>query len=76
MSDFISTKLRKIKLSENEWVKIPEKISFEIAANIGQCKNESEMLKLAMTSLIKEWNLKSEEGEDIPLTNENILVSY
>ena len=74
MSRFISNELHTIDLGEGDFVKILKESSFEIMEKMNESnKNELEIAKIMLINFVKEWNLKDNEGNEIPVTEENIL---
>lgn len=73
MNRFVKVgELKQIDLGEGDWVKIPAKFSFEFLTQFGDIKNNSEKsLKLVQNAIV-EWNLKDENGNDMPPTPDNI----
>lgn len=73
MSRFASKELQMIDLGDGEWVKIPTALSYKVVLEINSSKDESVIAKNLLTTCIKEWNLKDENGDVPEVNEENIL---
>lgn len=73
MSRFASTKLREIDLGDGEWVKIPTALSYEIVMKFSSIEDSTELSKEMLSTCIKEWNMKDEDGVIPELNMENIM---
>ncbi len=75
MSRFASKELRRIDLGNEEWIKIPEALSYKTVLAINSWKkNESETATAMLMECVKEWNLKDDNGVDVILNEENLLA--
>lgn len=76
MSRFVDpNKLVQIDLGDGDWVKVPERLSYGMISSIGNVdKNNAESTTKLLTLVIKEWNLKDDEGELVTISKENILT--
>lgn len=73
MWSFITNKLEQVNLEWWEWVKIPEKLSFQEVSDLQKLEwNEYEKTKLMLMKCIKEWNLKDDEWNIPEINQENI----
>lgn len=73
MSRFVSNKSKRIDLGDDEWIELPEEISFQEYTEIKSVTGEVAMSKKMFTTMIKAWNLKDESGTVLPVTEENIM---
>ena len=68
-------KLKQIDLGDGEWVKIPEKLSYGTIAEIGEVDSSSaEKTTKLLVAILKEWNLKDDDGEDVEINEKNIKM--
>lgn len=67
--------LKQIDLGEDDWVKVPARISYGLVAKMGDLEAENDMEKITkfIVPILKEWNLKDSTGEVVEITEENIL---
>jgi len=74
MSAFVSEKLVKVEISENEYIEIKEELSFDDVTDITDMKSfsEGEQTKKLMFMFIQNWNLKDGENP-VEVSDENIL---
>ena len=74
MSRFVDpTELKQIDLGDGDWVKIPARVSWEIAEDFTTSElPEGKKGILMLRTFIKEWNLKDKEGNIPKITEENI----
>ena len=71
-----STKLEKIDLENNEWVKVPAMYSYADMTSMidGSGTTDMEKGKKILFGSIKEWNLTGADGEIAEVTEENIML--
>jgi len=79
MSRFVSQSTKKIELGNDEWVEVRESLAFDELLPIteGITQNNANDAKVAIPLLqaaIKSWNLKDDDGKDVPCTKENIKM--
>jgi len=73
MSNFISEELVKVKLDNDEWVKMIKELSVNDLNFLADTSSSSiERAINAILRFSKEWNLKNNKGEIVELTKENI----
>lgn len=79
MSRFVSDKTVKVVLprqsdhDQEEWVEIRTKFGFEEIVDINESAPTKSQVSTALLGLaITGWNLKDEDGNDVPLSVENI----
>lgn len=76
MSRFASDRLQTIDLGDGEWVKIPVAIPFrEVMEHRAAFSGLTDIAGsfAMMLMCLKEWNIKDENGEIPPITEENIM---
>lgn len=73
MSRFVSNRLKRIDLGEDEWIELPEEISFQEYTEIKSVTDEVAMSKKMFTTMIRAWNLKDEDWKELPVTEANIM---
>lgn len=73
MSRFASTKLREIDLGDGDIIKIPVALSYKQVLALTSHETEAEISKAMLMECIREWNLKDDDGNDVPVTEENIM---
>ena len=73
MSRFASTKLRDIELGDGDIIKIPVALSYKQVLALTSYSTEAEISKAMLIECIREWNLKDDDENDVPVTEENIM---
>jgi len=73
MSRFASTKLRDIDLGDGDIIRIPVSLSYKQVLALTSHSTEAEISKAMLIECIREWNLKDDDGNDVPVTEENIM---
>lgn len=66
--------LKQIDLGDGDWVKIPSRLSYGFVAGISE-GDEKDAVKIStkiLVGVIKQWNLKDADGNDVAVTPENI----
>jgi len=61
--------VKRIDLGDGDWVEIPALISFREAENMASSGDDAVAV---ICSLIVAWNLKDENGCDMPVTTESV----
>jgi len=76
MSRFVDpNNLKTIDLGNGEWVKIPSQFSFDQIGALSDIKsNVGAQIGALLVSIVKEWNIKNDEGIVPPVTPENIKL--
>lgn len=77
MSRFQSSKTVRVDISDTEFVEVLDKIGFEKYTEIIKFVDRKEdnalpMFKPFLLEVIKGWNFKDDEGDDVPCTPEFI----
>lgn len=73
MSRFASTKLRDIDLGDGDIIRIPVSLSYKQVLALTSHSTEAEISKAMLIECIREWNLKDDDENDVPVTEENIM---
>lgn len=65
--------LETLDLGDGDWVKVPQKVSYETLEQIAETGGtEIAMARQMLQLTVREWNFVDEEGKEVPVTDETI----
>ena len=72
MSKFISNKTTKVDLGDGEYVEIRKELPYEDMMQMSDIETDKSKITDLLEKCMVSWNLKDEDGNDVPLNRDNI----
>lgn len=74
MSRFINEELKKISLSDDEYVEVLSEMSVDELEKIQAAEEKTDIQKsiVLLAAVVKNWNFLDKDGKPVPCTEENV----